>query len=96
MIRSLPLTALSLLLGFFFIFIGIIKVTPNVNTDIYNDMKREFGRFNKVFPLYQLTGWRPWAKNYRMAFGLTEVICGAVLVLIPGKFPLILLNKKII
>lgn len=38
MIRSLPLTALSLLLGFFFIFVGLIKITPKVNPDIYRDM----------------------------------------------------------
>ena len=85
MIRSLPLTALSLLLGFFFIFIGIIKVTPYVNADIFRDMKQEFGRFNKVFPFYSLTGWRPFAKNYRLFVGWTEVISGAVMVVIPGN-----------
>ena len=85
MIRSLPLTALSLLLGFFFVFIGIIKVTPSINAEIYRDMKQEFGRYNKVFPLYKYTGWRPYAKNFRMAFGMTEVICGAILVIIPGN-----------
>lgn len=84
MIRSLPLTALSLLLGFFFVFIGIIKVTPSVNADIYRDMRQEYGRFNKVFPLYSLTGWRPLAKNYRLTVGLVEVISGAIMVLIPG------------
>jgi hypothetical protein len=39
---------------------------------------------NKVFPFYQITGWRPYAKNYRMAVGIAEIVCGAVLVLIPG------------
>jgi hypothetical protein len=46
--------------------------------------RREFGRVNKVFPFYQITGWRPYAKNYRMAVGIAEIVCGAVLVLIPG------------
>ncbi|CAF0847991.1 unnamed protein product [Brachionus calyciflorus] len=84
MIRSLPLTALSLLLGFFFIFVGLIKITPKVNADIYKDMQQEFGRYNKVFPFYKYTGWRPYAKNFRFAAGLAEVICGAILVVIPG------------
>ncbi|RNA28299.1 transmembrane 35-like [Brachionus plicatilis] len=84
MIRSLPLTALSLLLGFFFIFVGLIKVTPKVNPDIYKDMQQEFGRFNKVFPFYKLTGWRPYAKNFRLFTGWLEVVCGAILVMIPG------------
>lgn len=126
--RSLPLAALSLLLGFFFVFVGSIKITPKVNPDVYNDMvdkiylfisrtslfifsilvislklsttklqtlhcyilikkkkQQEFGRFNKVFPLYKFTGWRPYAKNYRYAVGLIECICGAILILIPGK-----------
>ena len=38
MLRSLPLTALSLLLGFFFIFVGSIKISPKVNEDIFRDM----------------------------------------------------------
>jgi hypothetical protein len=46
--------------------------------------KQEFGRFNKVFPFYKITGWRPLAKNFRLTIGLMEVVCGAILVLIPG------------
>ncbi len=38
MMRSLPLAALSLLLGFFFVFVGTIKLTPKVNPDVYKDM----------------------------------------------------------
>ena len=38
-----------------------------------------------MFPLYEVTGWRPYAKNYRLAVGIAEVVCGAILVLIPGK-----------
>lgn len=84
MIRSLPLTALSLLLGFFFVFVGMIKVTPRVNEQIYADMKQEFGRYNKVFPLFKLTNWRPLAKNFRLTVGIVEVAAGSILVLIPG------------
>lgn len=47
--------------------------------------RREFGRVNKVFPLFEQTGWRPLAKNYRMAVGIAECVCGAILVLIPGR-----------
>jgi hypothetical protein len=38
MIRSLPLTALSLMLGFFFVFVGVLKISPSVNADIYKHM----------------------------------------------------------
>ncbi len=39
---------------------------------------------NKVFPFYQITGWRPYAKNYRMTVGIAEIVCGTILILIPG------------
>ncbi|CAF1479106.1 unnamed protein product, partial [Adineta ricciae] len=48
-------------------------------------IKQEFGRNNKVFPFYQLTGWRPFAKNYRLTVGIVEIVCGITLVLVPSK-----------
>lgn len=41
---------------------------------------------NKVFPFYRISGWRPYAKHYRMAVGIAEIVCGIILVFIPGKF----------
>ncbi|CAF1042908.1 unnamed protein product [Adineta steineri] len=82
---SVALSVLTLTLGMFFILIGQFKVTPKYFPDIHEDMRREFGRINKVFPLYQITNWRPYAKNYRMTIGILEIVCGAVLVLIPGR-----------
>ena len=46
--------------------------------------KNEFGRYNKVFPLHKITGWKPFAKNYRLAVGISEIICGSIMVLVPG------------
>jgi len=68
----------------FFILIGQFKVTPKFFPEVHEDMKREFGRVNSVFPFYKTTGWRPFAKNYRMTVGIAEIVCGATLVLIPG------------
>jgi len=82
---SIALTVLTLTLGMFFIFVGQFKITPQFFPKEHEDMKREFGRVNKVFPLYQITGWRPFAKNYRLTVGITEVVCGAILILIPGR-----------
>ncbi|CAF4734096.1 unnamed protein product [Rotaria sp. Silwood1] len=81
---SIALTVLTLTLGMFFIFVGQFKITPKFFPDVHEDMRREFGRVNKVFPFYQVTGWRPFAKNYRLTVGIAEVVCGAILVLIPG------------
>ena len=42
MIKSLPLTALSLTLGFFYIFVGLLKVSPQINPDMHNDLVSVF------------------------------------------------------
>jgi hypothetical protein len=45
--------------------------------------------------LHEYTGWRPFAKNYRLAVGITELVSGAVLILIPGKVRFFSTNKFI-
>lgn len=35
--------------------------------------------------MYQVTNWKPLAKNYRFTIGLIEVINGSLMVLIPGR-----------
>ncbi|UJR30665.1 hypothetical protein I4U23_018189 [Adineta vaga] len=82
---SLALSVLTLTLGMYFILMGQFKITSRYFPDIYEDMKLEFGRNNKVFPFYQLTGWRPYAKNYRLTIGITEITCGIIFLLIPGR-----------
>ena len=37
-----------------------------------------------MFPLYSLTNWRPYAKNYRIAVGWIEVAIGVLFAFIPG------------
>ncbi|KAI3379838.1 hypothetical protein SNEBB_010841 [Seison nebaliae] len=80
----IALYAISFILGFFFVCSGLIKITPSINKDIYEDLKKEFGQFNKVFPLYRQTGWRPFAKNYRATIAWIEIICGSLLIVGPG------------
>jgi hypothetical protein len=41
--------------------------------------KQEFGRFNKVFPFFKYTKWRPFSKNYRLFVGGIEILCGSIL-----------------
>ena len=78
---SLALHLLTILLGVIFIVLGNIKVTPQFFPEYHNHVKNEFGKWNKEFPLYQLTGWRPYAKNYRIAVGVIEISAGTLLVL---------------
>ncbi|CAF3685498.1 unnamed protein product [Rotaria sp. Silwood1] len=87
---SLGLHVLTLILGSLFIFMGHIKITPQFFPEQHTYIKNEFGKFNKEFPFHRQTGWRPYAKNYRLAIGITEVACGFLLVL--GKRNFLFIN----
>ncbi|XP_064610688.1 novel acetylcholine receptor chaperone-like [Liolophura sinensis] len=81
---SVALTVLSMTIGFFFIFVGTLKLTPSVNTEVYKEMRRSFIRNAKVFPFVKQTGWKPNPHVYRKVIGTLEVVCGVTLVVIPG------------
>lgn len=83
---SLALHLLTILLGVIFIVLGNIKITPQFFPEYHNQAKNEFGKWNKEFPFYHLTGWRPYAKNYRMAIGVIEMSAGTLLLLAGCKF----------
>ncbi|CAF0974205.1 unnamed protein product [Adineta ricciae] len=78
---SLGLHLLTVVLGVIFLFLGHIKLTPQFFPEYHNQIRNEFGRLNKEFPLYHLTGWRPYAKNYRIAVGIAEMSAGTLLLL---------------
>ncbi|KAL3883319.1 hypothetical protein ACJMK2_029594 [Sinanodonta woodiana] len=75
---------LSVTLGLFFIFVGILKICPIINTDLYRDMRKVFIRAAKVFLFHSWTGWKPNPHTYRKVVGVLEIVTGAVLTFIPG------------
>jgi hypothetical protein len=105
---------LSILIGCFFFFMGLVKLFPEINLELYTELvsmhvsssllamfpivqsysnpiinkRKEFGRYNKVFPFYQYTRWRPFAKDYRVAVAITESLCGFILIIVPGRYRL--------
>ncbi|XP_053397021.1 novel acetylcholine receptor chaperone-like [Mercenaria mercenaria] len=81
---SFVVKVLSVTLGLFFIFVGLLKLSPAINKELYKEMRKQFIRMAKVFPLVSWTGWKPNAHIYRKIIASTEVTCGAILVLIPG------------
>lgn len=82
---SMVLTVLSMTIGIFFIFIGTLKLTPALNTEIYREMRKTFIRSAKVFPLVKQTGWKPNPHMYRKVIGSVEVVSGLTLLAIPGS-----------
>ena len=75
----LVLITLSLFLGMFFIFIGLIKLTPALNTDIHREIRRSFARYVKVVPVFSSFGWKISPKLYRQTIGCIEIIAGSIL-----------------
>ena len=78
---SLVLHLLTVVIAVLFLFFGHLKLTGQFFPDYHKQIKNEFGKFNNEFPLHRQTGWRPYAKNYRLAVGITEVTCGVLLLL---------------
>jgi len=81
---SLALHLLTVILGVTFMFLGHIKLTPQFFPEYHSQIKNEFGQLNKEFPFYQITGWRPYAKNYRIVLGVAETSAGCLLLLAGG------------
>lgn len=82
---ALALRVLSITLGLYFCFVGILKVTPKVNEETNKQFKSVFISYSHYFPLAKYHGWRPHARYYRLTYGYAEIICGSLLVLLPGK-----------
>lgn len=81
---SIVLKSLSILLGLFFIFIGLMKLTPHISKDLHRDLRKNYVKYAKVFPFSTLFDFKLPSKWYRRSVGGLEVLCGLAMVLIPN------------
>ncbi|XP_055628900.1 novel acetylcholine receptor chaperone [Toxorhynchites rutilus septentrionalis] len=81
---SIVLKSLSILLGLFFIFIGLMKLTPHISKDLHRDLRKNYVKYAKVFPFSTLFDFKLPSKWYRRSVGGLEVFCGLAMVLIPS------------
>jgi uncharacterized membrane protein YphA (DoxX/SURF4 family) len=84
MASSIVLTALSIFLGIFFIFVGSVKVSQKISREMHREIRRNFVQYSKVFPFANSMSVKVSPKYFRLAVGWTEVIAGFALVVIPG------------
>ena len=49
--QGLVIRSLNILLGLFFMFLGSLKITPNIIRDLHKDLRSEYAKYAKV-------GWR--------------------------------------
>ena len=50
-----------------------------------NLQQKQFARMSKVFPLADVLDFKVDADMYRMVIGVTELVCGIILAMIPGN-----------
>ncbi|CAH2107570.1 unnamed protein product [Euphydryas editha] len=81
---SIVLKSLSILLGIFFIFVGITKLTPFISKELHKDLRKEYVRYAKVFPFTELLDFKVPSKWYRRSVGGLEILFGLALAIIPG------------
>jgi len=82
--KSIVLTVLSIFLGLFFLFVGVLKITPMVNREMHREIRKNFVKYAKAFPLASLVNVKVSPKVYRIAVGWIEIVAGFTLALIPG------------
>ncbi|XP_056416598.1 transmembrane protein 35B [Hyla sarda] len=71
-------SAIRVLLGFFFGFAGVVKLTDQVSAEVHQHMKSQFVQFTDVFPLKDF-GFKPDPSQYLQAVGWVELVAGILL-----------------
>ncbi|CAH4020383.1 novel acetylcholine receptor chaperone [Pieris brassicae] len=82
---SIVLKSLSILLGLFFIFMGITKISPFISKELHKELRKEYVRYAKVFPLSEMLDFKVPSKWYRRTIGGCEILFGIILALIPHQ-----------
>nr|CAG4644451.1 EOG090X0IKQ [Lepidurus arcticus] len=80
---SVVLKTLSVILGLFFVFVGVMKVAPYISRELHKDLRKDYVKYAKVFPLAQTLVFKVSPKWYRRTVGGLEILCGLILTLIP-------------
>ncbi|KAJ3655296.1 hypothetical protein Zmor_014431 [Zophobas morio] len=81
---SIVLKSLSILLGLFFIFVGFIKLSSYISKDLHKDLRKEYVKYAKVFPLSEAMDFKIPSKWYRRTVGALEIICGLAMAFVPN------------
>jgi len=82
---KIVLKSLSILLGAFFIFLGVLKLSPKISKDLHKDLRNEYAKYAKVFPLAKLLDFKVPSKWYRRSIGGLEIICGIIMMSVPSR-----------
>merc|ERR1712110_1384059 len=82
---KIVLKSLSILLGAFFIFLGVLKISPKISKDLHKDLRTEYAKYAKVFPLAKTLEFKVPSKWYRRIVGCLEILSGIIMMAIPSR-----------
>lgn len=77
---NIAVSAISFLVGIFFVFFGTLKLAPMFSEELYRDMRKIFIKSTPVIPFMNALG----PHFIRRVYGVLEVICGVLLAVCPG------------
>ena len=92
---KIVLRSLSILLGSFFIFLGVLKLTPRISRDLHKDLRTEYAKYAKVFPLAKVLDFKLPSKWYRRVVGGLEIVAGFLMVSWVGRGSSLCLKSSI-
>ncbi|XP_060114387.1 transmembrane protein 35B [Heteronotia binoei] len=75
---ALIFVALRVVLGLFFVITGSVKLTDQISSEVYQQMKSQFVQFADVFPLKEF-GYKPEPGRYLEVVGWAELVAGLLL-----------------
>ncbi|XP_022902195.1 novel acetylcholine receptor chaperone [Onthophagus taurus] len=82
---TIVLKSLSVLLGLFFVFVGLLKISSFLSKDLHKDLRKEYVKYAKVFPFAEMMNMKIPSKWYRRTVGASEIVCGLAMALIPSN-----------
>lgn len=62
-----------------------MKITSILSKDLHKDLRKEYVKYAKVFPLTELLDFKIPSKWYRRVVGSLEIVCGLAMAFIPSN-----------
>eukprot|EP00095_Tigriopus_kingsejongensis_P007348 maker-scaffold589_size129586-snap-gene-0.51 protein:Tk07348 transcript:maker-scaffold589_size129586-snap-gene-0.51-mRNA-1 annotation:"transmembrane protein 35" len=64
---------------------SVLKITPKISKDLHKDLRTEYAKYAKVFPLAKALDFKLPSKWYRRIVGGAEILSGLILMSVPSR-----------
>ena len=63
----------------------MLKISPKISKDLHKDLRTEYAKYAKVFPLAKTLDFKVPSKWYRRSVGGLEIFSGLIMMLLPSR-----------